>query len=417
MQGVQVYNEIGKLDCVLVHQPGSETHNYPENDFEQVFSLRKWSRRFDIDKALSEYRQLTSIFERHGAKVLNIRELLIEALDSDNEARRELIDSYLAECGIYGKELLQAVRSKLESSTSSLDLATTVIEGIHYGETDLCRHDRHTLASFTNETFDERSLLVNPLNTLFFTRDPATPIGRGILLNHPYWHERNREVSVHRCILKHHPLFSHVPLWDMQQGSFHIEGGDILNIDRHTIVVGISERTEIPAIDVLANRLFWGSPASEVTSVIAIRVPSDGLRIHLDTFLNRIAHDLFIVDPVITEATEIYRMDRGNADGSNRVTRLDANLEKVLSDVIGEPVRLITCEGANDAATTSERMGNATSVLALEPGTLCVLEQNHSTNEALYRAGINLEPVAIEELTKGYGGPNCLCLPLWRSEL
>lgn len=420
MQGVQIYSEIGKLSRALVHRPGIETCNYAEDDFEQVFSLRKWTKRFDIDKALDEHRRLVSLFERHDVEVLDVRDLLIEALDADPNARQELVESYVSECGVRGAELLGAVKTQLEKATNSSDLANTIIGGVHYGETELCHHGRRTLASLTQDAFEEKALLVNPLNTLFFTRDPATPIGRGVLLNHLYWHERDREVGVYRCILRHHPLFATVPLWDQQKSSFHIEGGDILNLDRHTIAVGVSERTEASAIDTLANNLFWGSPASEaseVQGICVIRVPSDGLRIHLDTYINRVDRDAFIVDPAICEAPEMYRIERGARRGVYRVTSLDMSLAKALSFILGGPVRLIPCGGSDTAATLSERLGNATSVLALEPGTLCVLEQNHSTNEALYKAGMALEPIAIEELTKGYGGPNCLCLPLWRSEI
>ena len=89
----------------------------------------------------------------------------------------------------------------------------------------------------------------------------------------------------------------------------------------------------------------------------------------------------------------------------------------MLSRVIGETARIIYRGGEDGTVAAHERSGNATAVLALAPGKLCVLEQNHVTNDALYKAGMELKPVTIEELTKGYGGPNCLCLPLWRSEL
>lgn len=39
MQGVHITNEIGHLKAVLVHRPGTETQNYPDADFSQVFSL------------------------------------------------------------------------------------------------------------------------------------------------------------------------------------------------------------------------------------------------------------------------------------------------------------------------------------------------------------------------------------------
>ena len=58
---------------------------------------------------------------------------------------------------------------------------------------------------------------------------------------------------------------------------------------------------------------------------------------------------------------------------------------------------------------------NAISTLCLEPGKVCVYEENTETNKALEQAGIELVPISIFELTNGFGGPNCLCLPLVRA--
>ena len=207
MHGIQIYDEIGRLKRVLVHKPGPETHNYAEGDFEQVFSLRKWSRRFDYDQALSEYEHLVALFEHEGVEVLTVQQLLTEALDANPQARVELTEDYSLECGARGQELLYAILAKLENEKTNRAFAQAVIEGIHYGETQLPNAQVGSLAAHMHEAFNENALLVNPLNTLFFTRDPATPIGRGALLNHLYWPERNREVSVYRCILRYHPLF------------------------------------------------------------------------------------------------------------------------------------------------------------------------------------------------------------------
>lgn len=37
---------------------------------------------------------------------------------------------------------------------------------------------------------------------------------------------------------------------------YHIEGGDVLNINNHILAVGISQRTEAAAIDELAKNCF-----------------------------------------------------------------------------------------------------------------------------------------------------------------
>ena len=64
-----------------------------------------------------------------------------------------------------------------------------------------------------------------------------------------------------------------------------------------------------------------------------------------------------------------------------------------------------------------ELENNACAVLCLAPGRLCTFEENVQTNTLLEKAGMELLPLRAEELTAGYGGANCLCLPLWREDL
>lgn len=80
MQGIHITNEIGHLKAVLVHRPGAETQNYPDADFSQVFSLRKWSGRFDLDKAMYEHDSMVQLLEKHGVETIEIRDLLEDYL-------------------------------------------------------------------------------------------------------------------------------------------------------------------------------------------------------------------------------------------------------------------------------------------------------------------------------------------------
>ena len=99
------------------------------------------------------------------------------------------------------------------------------------------------------------------------------------------------------------------------------------------------------------------------------------------------------------------------------ITPIDRTIPEILSAACCEPIKVIDCGGGNQTAYERERRNNATSILALSPGKLCVYEENVWTNEALEKAGMELFPLSIDELTKGYGGTNCLCLPLWREDL
>lgn len=413
---IRVNSEIGKLRKALLYRPGLETRNYPKDQFSRVFSLRPSSSVFDLDKALCEHQGYTEMLEDEGVEILYLDQLLIEALDSSPAARSYFIDSYVAESGAIGAELQHAVRSHLEKTTSARELALTAICGIRHGQIQdpPIRGDR--LVDLTGEAYAPDELLVNPLNTMWFTRDPVSTVGCGITLNRMYWPERNREVLLYSTVFKYHEDFRDTPVFYHHESTYHIEGGDIVNLNERNIAVGISQRTESAAIDLLACSLLW-SPEATIDSVWAIRVPDRELCIHLDTYLSRVDHDAFVIDRQLLEKTEVYQITRGRYENTCRIQIIDNGVKDALSTALGIPdLRLVPCGGSNADVAERECANNAASVLCLEPGKICVYEENRETNKALEQAGIDLIPISIHELTNGFGGPNCMCLPLWRDK-
>ena len=194
---IHVTSEIGKLKQALLYRPGIETQNYPEGHFGQVFSLRPSSSLFDLDRALAECDAYTSVLEHEGVEVLYLDQLLIEALDSCPEARASFVDSFVDECGAIGAELQQAVREHLEHTRSAQELVSASIGGIRHGQVTYCFDGGDRLAELTGEAYAPDELLVSPLNTMWFVRDPVSTIGSGISFNHMYWPERNREVALY----------------------------------------------------------------------------------------------------------------------------------------------------------------------------------------------------------------------------
>ena len=95
MSALHVQNEIGKLKKALLHCPGSETRNYPDGQFNQVFTLRPSSSSFDLEKALKEHHAYSAMLEREGVEILYLENLLTEALDATEQARRSFIDDTL----------------------------------------------------------------------------------------------------------------------------------------------------------------------------------------------------------------------------------------------------------------------------------------------------------------------------------
>ena len=241
-------------------------------------------------------------------------------------------------------------------------------------------------------------------------------IGGGISLNHMYWHDRNREVDLLQTVAEHHPCFADTPQWFGHDSSFHLEGGDIVNLSGHAVAIGLSSRTESLAIDRLSQGLLWGD-GSSVTDVYVIEVPQSGNRLHLDAYLSPIDGDTFVVDPLLAREPRVYRLRRTRRRGGVRIEPCSEGLARILEAATGGgPVRLIDF-GDGGGPMAFEYGNGAAGILPLAPGNLCVCAENLAANEALVDAGMTVHPVSIQEMTVGFGGPNSLCLPLVREDL
>ena len=131
---------------------------------------------------------------------------------------------------------------------------------------------------------------------LYFTRDPFAVVGEGVNLNRMYSVTRNRETLYGKYIFKYHPDYKDVSLYFRRDCQFHTEGGDVLNINEKTLAVGISQRTQAAAIDVMAQNIFWNSD-SKVERILAFDIPVSRAFMHLDTVFTQIDVDKFTIHP------------------------------------------------------------------------------------------------------------------------
>lgn len=258
MDTVRVNNEVGRLKRVLVHRPGPETRRFPHGEFALAFPLRPTSSDFDLARAQDEHDALTAILRAEGAEVVELTELVGETLAFAPEAKDELLDRFLANCRIEGSELTEAATRYMSEAADAEQFVTRLFNGIRYGDHRPRRLQSLSASRPHRQRFRSRTFLSSPLNTAFFTRDPLSVIGGGISLNHMYWHDRNREVDLLQTVAEHHPCFADTPQWFGHDSSFHLEGGDIVNLSGHAVAIGLSSRTESLAIDRLSQGLLWG---------------------------------------------------------------------------------------------------------------------------------------------------------------
>ncbi len=412
-KGLNVHSEIGKLKKVVLHRPGRDLVNVKAEEFEDV-----WIHDcFYLDVAQKEHDAFADLLRSEGVEVLYMEKLVAEALDACPSARAEFTDTFMAESGIVNPMLEQAVREKLDAISDSYQFVLEAMGGYRYRDLELPRVST-TLSMMDNEDAKPDDLVLKPLPSSYFSRDPLASVGKGVLLHHMYWKQRDREVPFYEAIFKYHPDYAGTPIWYDHKNPWHIEGGDVLNINAHTLAIGISQRTEAAAIEELAKNLFWGSGNSEIDTVYAIKIPNGYAYMHLDTVCTMVDFDKFTVYPGIFETLRVYRLTRGDSEGMVAVQEIDDTLEHILEMAAGvEKVQLIECGAGDMVEASREQWNDGSNTLAVAPGKVCVYERNVVTNDELYKNGLELLVVPSEELSRGRGGPRCMSMPFWREDI
>ncbi len=412
-KGLNVHSEIGKLKKVVLHRPGRDLVNVKAEEFEDV-----WIHDcFYLDVAQKEHDAFADLLRSEGVEVLYMEKLVAEALDACPSARAEFTDTFMAESGIVNPMLEQAVREKLDAISDSYQFVLEAMGGYRYRDLGLPRVST-TFSMMDNEDAKPDDLVLKPLPSSYFSRDPLASVGKGVLLHHMYWKQRDREVPFYEAIFKYHPDYAGTPIWYDHKNPWHIEGGDVLNINAHTLAIGISQRTEAAAIEELAKNLFWGSGSSEIDTVYAIKIPNGYAYMHLDTVCTMVDFDKFTVYPGIFETLRVYRLTRGDSEGMVAVQEIDDTLEHILEMATGvEKVQLIECGAGDMVEASREQWNDGSNTLAVAPGKVCVYERNVVTNDELYKNGLELLVVPSEELSRGRGGPRCMSMPFWREDI
>ena len=240
-----------------------------------------------------------------------------------------------------------------------------------------------------------------------------------IVLNKMYSVTRSRETIYAEYIFNYHPKFQgEVENYYDRYYDWHIEGGDVLNLNDHILAIGISQRTEAGAIDKLAKNLFK-NPNCKIDTVLAFNIPESRAFMHLDTVFTQIDIDKFTYHPGIMKTLQVFEITEGNDPNSNEdlnVKEINDSLENILSHYLGIPVTLIPCAGGDDVASQREQWNDGTNTLCIAPGVVVVYNRNNITNEVLRVHGIKVIEMSSAELSRGRGGPRCMSMPLSRED-
>ena len=407
MKKIQVKSEIGRLKVVLLHEPGDELHNLTPSKLDDLlFDDIPW-----LPLAKKEHQSFAKTFVDAGVKVVYLTDLMRDVLDLSSDIKNQFVEQFIKEAHIRSNTLREIATEYLKSFKDNKELVLKTIAGIKKSE--LPNYQIKSLADHV----DDYPFVTDPMPNLYFTRDPFASIGNGVSLNKMYSVTRSRETIFGEYIFKYHPEYKTTPLYYSRYEDVNIEGGDIMVLNDHVLVVGVSQRTCAEAVERLAKNLFYNNE-TDFDTVLAFTIPQARTFMHLDTVFTQVDKDKFAIHKGCYDKLKIFRITKDfNNDKKVKVVELDQKLEEVLESYIGLPITLIPCGGGDIISADREQWSDGSNFVAIAPGEVIAYERNDITNAALIKAGIKVHIIPSSELSRGRGGPRCMCMPLEREEL
>ena len=404
--GIHVYNEIGRLKKVLLHRPGDEFLNLTPNTLQRLL--------FDdipyLKKAQEEHDAFAKALRDEGVEVVYLVDLMAETLDANPRIKDKFIKQFIREGGVTSDIVFDLVYKYLSHYKDNKTLVSKCIAGI---DSEDLKGYRPSSGFFA--TRDIGKMILDPLPNLYAPRDPFASIGKGVSIHKMYSFTRSRETIFAEYIFKYHPEYKLTPRYYERTYPYSIEGGDIEVLSDEVIAIGISERTEPDAINLLAKKIF-SMTRTKFKYILAFDIPDERSFMHLDTVLTRVDVNKFTVHSQVMEVTKVFEITRGKKDLN--IKELNMPLDKLLKKYLKlKTIELIKCGGGKRIPAEREQWSDGANLLAIRPGVAIAYDRNHVSNEVFRKHGIKIIEIPSSELSRGRGGPHCMSMALEREDV
>jgi arginine deiminase len=400
-----VHSEVGRLRQVVLHRPDLELKRLtPDNAAELLFDDVLW-----VAEAQAEHDAFADTLRDHGVRVHYYGDLLARTLEIA-EARAYVLDRVL-DPRRHGPLAVDALRATLDA-LGPADLARYVIGGITKREILELGTAPKGIAF---HSLDIDGFVLAPLPNLLYQRDTSSWIYGGVSVNAMRRRARMRETVSDEAMYRWHPMFASGGFEIWMHGAdadpATIEGGDILVLGNGAVLVGMSERTQPQAVEMLAQRLFSAGAADRL---VAIDMPKARAFMHLDTVLTMAGHGVFVKYAGLGMLRS-YTVEPGSGPSDLKVTdHPPEDMHAAIAGALGlGGIRVLTAT-QDVRSAQREQWDDGCNVLALSPGVVVAYDRNVTTNAYLRENGIEVVTVRGSELGRGRGGPRCMTCPIER---
>ena len=405
----RVSSEVGRLRQVIVHRPGREMDRLtPSNKDGLLFDDVLWT-----GQAQHEHDAFTDVLRAEGAEVLDVQELLTEALEVPEA--REYVSAETFEERWYGVTGNRYMREYADTLTAA-ELAEHLIVGVTKRELLARIGDRP--ASYFASSADD-FMLLRCLPNHLFARDTTCWLYGGVAINSMQKPARQRETVNFEAVYRWHPRFAEASFsrWagGLADGPATVEGGDVHVIGNGAVLVGISERTTASGLERLARQLLWNSP--DVRTVVGVVMERERAQMHLDTVMTMVNPTTFLKYGHLGMLPSVT-ITRAQAADELEVSRAPAEqMHAVLAHALGIPeIRVLTPPEDTFSAERGQ-WNDACNVLAVRPDVVVAYDRNTVANAYLESEGVRVIAVPGAELGRGRGGPRCMSCPTLRDPL